>query len=132
VTGLVWISSIPQKNVTVHLGEGTAEMQFTDVPVKDFVTVANSLANGASVPATISLHIKWSGVKRKVHVKDVADDFAGFFLETATSVTCSTKQKGFEFVSDPANTSVTLFAEFGHERNGVFFPDDDGGDDDDG
>jgi hypothetical protein len=132
VTGLFWISAIPLKNVKVNFGKGTAEMHFSDVPVKDWTTVPNSLANGASVPATMSLHIEWSDTKRKVHAKNEAAGYRGFYLEDSVGVSCSTKQKGFEFVSDPAKTSTTLFAELGRERNGVFFDKDDEDDDDDG
>jgi len=33
----------------------------------------------------------------------------------------SSQQTGFSFQSDPASTSVSLYAIIGHERNGVFF-----------
>jgi hypothetical protein len=31
------------------------------------------------------------------------------------------RRRGFKFVSDPADTSKSIFAEIGSERNGVFF-----------
>jgi len=33
----------------------------------------------------------------------------------------SAEEEGFKFVSDPEDTSTTVFAEIGQERNGVFF-----------
>jgi hypothetical protein len=93
---------------------------------------------GQGVPATVSLDIEWSGVKRKVKVRDAKVGFAGLFKETGATMTWSASQKsqfdsnhGFEFVSDPANTTKTNFAQIGHERNGVFFDKDDDDDDDD-
>jgi hypothetical protein len=136
---LFWVVRIPEGDVKVHLGKGEASMHVRNLAVTDWKTNPNSLTGGKllgpGVPATVSFDIHWSGVTRKVKVRDAKNGFAGRFLETGATMTWSSSQKsqlgnpdGFAFVSDPAKTTKTNFAEVGHERNGVFFPK---GDDDD-
>jgi hypothetical protein len=107
--------------VVVHFDRGTASLQFTDVAVRDWTTVGNSLSNGPSVPARISVVVRWSDVTRRIHVHDAADDFAGIFLENEATLALSTSQDEFEFESDPLETSFSHFAQSGKERNGRFF-----------
>jgi hypothetical protein len=57
----------------------------------------------------------------RVAAADEADGFAGVFLEDTATIEFSAEQEGFTFVSDPAETTVTHFAEIGEERDGVFF-----------
>ena len=127
----------------VHLGEGKATLSVQNLAETDWKTSGNSLSMGKllgpGVPATVSFEINWSGVTRKVKVRDAKNGFAGRFLETGATMTWSASQKsqfggnthGFTFVSDAARTTKTNFAEIGHERNGVFFDTDDDDDDDD-
>jgi hypothetical protein len=128
--------------VKVHFGEGKASLTVKDFALTDWKTTGNSLTMGKllgpGVDATVSLEINWSGVTRKVKVRDAKVGFAGRFLETGATMTWSASQKsqlgsknGFEFVSDAAKTTKTNFAQIGHERNGVFFDKDDDDDDDD-
>jgi hypothetical protein len=129
-SGLLWVARIPKQAVDVHLGDGKASMNVSDLAVTDWKTNANSLTFGAllgpGVPATVSFDINWSGMTRKVQVSDATKGYAGLFVETGATMTWSSSQKGFTFVSDAAKTTVTAFAEIGHEHNGTFFP---GGDD---
>jgi hypothetical protein len=71
----------------------------------------------------------WSGVKRRISFTstDPDDRFAGDFIEnTATIevdvVTLPSTGHGFRFVSDPAGTTVSNFAQIGRERNGKLAP----------
>jgi hypothetical protein len=130
--------------VKVHLGAGKSSLSVRDFAETDWKTSGNSLSQGKllgpGVPATVSFDVEWSGVKRKVKVRDAKVGFAGLFKETGATMTWSASQKkqfdspdGFTFVSDAAKTTITHFAQIGHERNGVFFgKDDDDDDDDDG
>jgi hypothetical protein len=129
--------------VNVHFGEGKASLTIKDFALTDWKTTGNSLTMGKllgpGVDATVSLEINWSGVTRKVKVRDAKVGFAGRFLETGATMTWSASQKkqfdspdGFTFVSDAAKTTKTNFAQIGRERNGVFFPQGEDDDDDDG
>jgi hypothetical protein len=78
-----------------------------------------------------SLRIHWSGIKR-VRSFNNHSTFRGEFVETSARIeltidTPATKppftpaaQDGFEFVADPS-TTVTNFAQIGHESNGALF-----------
>lgn len=96
-------------------------MHLEDVDVADFHNLPNALSGGSSVPADVSFHIRWSGVKQRIHLHDNQKKFdAQLIVDTAT-LGWSAHTKDFTFESDPANTSTTIFAAFGRERNGVFF-----------
>ena len=80
------------------------------------------------MPAVIdSLRIHWSGITNTIDFSDPVDRFAGYFLENSATieVTATTPPSdslhGFQFISDPASTTISLFAQIGHEQNGAFF-----------
>jgi hypothetical protein len=112
---------VPTDAVQFTLGLGTASLHIADQQMGDFTKVPNSLMRGPSVPATISYDVRWSGPGKPVSVNDVKNGFAGEFLENAATVSASATRQGFQFVSDPAATSKSVFAVLGRERNGVFF-----------
>jgi hypothetical protein len=112
--------------VGIQLGQGTAELAFEGVDVKDWITVPNSLSNGkllgAPTAAAMSLDIQWSNITREVlGVSDASNGYQGDFLETVASIDVSIKEGSFSF-SGSGDTSKG-FAEIGHEQNGTFFSD---------
>ncbi len=79
-----------------------------------------------------SLRIHWTGISKKLSFSN-GTTFRGDFIQSVaapisvTVTTPSTKppftptaQDGFEFVADP-KTTVTHFAQIGHENNGALF-----------
>ena len=124
--------SIPSESVEIHLGEGTALLRATDLAIRDFHDVPNNFLHGPSEPATVSFTVRWSRPARRQHIRDETAGFAGDFIENRATLEWSARAIGFEFTSDPAEASISsggpfgpsgavLFAEIGHERNGVFF-----------
>ena len=105
--------------IDFEAGEATL---LVDVDVLDYTKKENAFALGAAVPAAITYELEWSGpITRDVTVRDADHGFRGRFLENQARLAWSASQAGFKFVSDPANTSTSLFAQLGRERNGVFF-----------
>jgi hypothetical protein len=98
-------------------------MDLNDVEIRDFGTLVNSLMRGPSVSADVSFHVRWGGVKNRFHLHDETNMFDARVIEDSATIRWSARRQDFKFVSDPANTSTTVFAEIGHERNGVFFQD---------
>jgi len=96
-------------------------MDFRNLETRDFHDFLNTAQRGPSVPADVSFRIRWSGVKARVTLRDDTNQFTGNFIEDTATVGWSSHQEGFKFVSAPASTSTSLFAEIGRERNGVFF-----------
>jgi len=63
---------VPDARVEVHLGKGEAAVDFS-MELTDWVTIPNSLNPAhplGSSPATISLHIVWSGIDRTINFSD--------------------------------------------------------------
>ncbi len=97
-------------------------MEVDDLATRDFGNIVNDLQHGASVPATASFDVQWSGKKSQFQMRDAVNGFRGEFVETSqATITWSAQEAAFTFVSDSAETSQTVFAELGQEHNGVFF-----------
>jgi hypothetical protein len=120
-SGLFWVIRIPDESVEVDLDEAEASMDLDDVDIEDYHDIVNAVHDGPSVSADVSFRIRWSGVTKRVHVRDEKNEFVGDFIEDTATIGWSAHTEKFKFVSDPANTSTTLFAEIGHDRNGEFF-----------
>jgi hypothetical protein len=128
---VVWVAEIPEDDVEVDVRRGEASLRARHICVFDSFTVPNALtANhpaGFAKAVIHSLRLEWSGVLREVaDFTNVANRFAGTFVENTATIQVSVStfnQTGttFTFVSDPANTSVSHFAQIGRERNGEFF-----------
>jgi len=135
----VWNAAIPIGSVQFDLENEEATLNVKNVLVFDGFTVPNSLNTfhplGHANAVFNSLKMKWRGTTNKRSVRDCADAFRGDFLENAATIevtattppaparTCppTPARNGFRFVSDPANTTVSHFAQIGRERNGIFF-----------
>ncbi len=129
--GVMWATAIPNGAVDFEFGEGEASLSLRNVSVFDAFTVPNSLdpsrpAGGPPVSARIdSLEMRWSGVTRTTSFAstDPQEHFAGSFKETGATITVAVTTPartghGFRFVSDPASTSSSNFAQIGKERSG--------------
>jgi hypothetical protein len=131
--GLLWTVPVPEDSIEVHLGAGDALLHLSDFPILDAFTVPNSInpAHPAGrVPAVIdSLSVHWSGILSTIQFAstDPNDKFQGYFLENSATIEvtvttpASDSLHGFQFVSDPASTTTSHFAQIGQEQNGLFF-----------
>jgi hypothetical protein len=132
---LFWTIPISSSSVQANFGHGTASYHISNLAVKDYGQLANAIFGGSSVPATVSFALAWNMIpvagKQRTKVRNVAQGFAGDFWEVdgdaaagAATLAWSAQeqQTAFSFISDPANTSTSYYADLGHERNGAFFP----------
>jgi hypothetical protein len=129
-----WTAPVSPSSVRVDFDDADVVLEIRNYCVLDSFTLANSFdishPMGHPVAAVIkSLRMHWSGVKRRISFTstDPDDRFAGDFIEnTATIevdvVTLPSTGHGFRFVSDPAGTTVSNFAQIGRERNGKLAP----------
>jgi hypothetical protein len=122
--GVLWTKAVPDARVEVHLGKGEAAVDFS-MDLTDWVTVPNSLNPAhplGSSPATISVHIIWNGITRRVNFSDESIGFKGYFLENKAivAVTARTPAQDYMLVTDPGSTD-SHFAQIGHDHNGSFF-----------
>ena len=122
-TGLFWTMAIPAGSVSVNPGKGRASLQVSNIVVSDYHNGGNALFGGGPppVPATLSFDVQWFGVAERVNVVNPGNGFAGEFVRNNAQMAWSATVGDYSFVSAPASTSSSIFAEVGHERNGVFF-----------
>jgi hypothetical protein len=135
----MWNAAIPLESVDVDLDEDEAMLHVKNVLVFDAFTIPNSLNTFhplGHVNAVInSLKMNWKGTTNRRSQTDCVDGFRGNYLEDSATIeviattpptparACppTAARHGFRFVSDPAETSVSNFAQIGREQNGVFF-----------
>jgi hypothetical protein len=120
--GVFWTLRLPDDNpllVDFDAGEATV---IGDLDLADYIKIPNAIALGAAVPAGVTFELRWSGpISREVSVRDATNGFRGQFRENSATLSFSASRAGFKFVSDPANTSKSVFAQLGRESNGIFF-----------
>lgn len=114
-SGLFWTAHVPMDSIEIDLGRTSASFQLEHFGLED--TIPN-------VPATVSLAMEWHGLRAELDVRDLVNGFAGSYRECSATIQWSAEEGGFSFVSDPASTSATRFAQLGRERNGIFFEGD--------
>jgi hypothetical protein len=137
-TRTFWTAAIPDSDVQINPGAGTAELHVTNLPILDYPKIPVALGphwQTAFVPATISFDFVWSGpVTRRVNVQNGTngDQFAGEFEQNQVTVTWSgSNANGFSFTGNAGDLSTTTipgfaFAEVGHLSDGIFASSDGG------
>jgi len=123
LTGLFWTMAVSENSVDVDFGKGRAELRVEHAEIEDYGNFLNSLSGGPSEPATVSFEVHWAGRSARQNVTNAAGEMEGQFIRNAATMEWSATTPKYKFVSQPANTSSSLFAEIGHERNGAFFRD---------
>ena len=136
-TNVFWAAKIPEGSAQVDFDDGTASLYVRNLCVYDAFTIPNSV-QGVNRPVNQvkgiiqSLDMRWSGIIKRDSANQPVNKMRGSFVEntatiavTATTpitmVTSLSNGHGFKFVSDPASTSVSNFAQIGYERSGVFY-----------
>ncbi len=113
-SGLFWTAAVPTSAVEIDLGSVRASFQVADFPLVDTIPSPNPAS-------TVSFDMEWSGETAALKVKDLVNGYSGEYRECSATIEWTAQEAGFMFVSDPASTSTTRFAEIGRERNGKFF-----------
>jgi hypothetical protein len=135
-SGLFWTIPIHPNSLEVELDSARASMHVDGLSVPDAHDLANSLTHGrgllnppippiASVPATVSFDVRWSGEISRATVVNEAQNFRGDFIKTGSTIEWSSVQNGFFFDSEEPNPARNIGAVIGRERNGVFFREED-------
>jgi hypothetical protein len=119
-----WTVPVPSDSVQVTPDSSTITWRLANFPVSDSHDVVNALRVpevGPSVPAVVSFVMQWGEVTGVTELRDANEQFAARVIERKVTMQWEANQDGFKFVSDPANTSQTVYAGLATERNGVFF-----------
>jgi hypothetical protein len=126
-TGLFWTSCIDPHDVDVTPGTGRATMSVRDLAMPDYFNWPNAAVLGAlegTEPGVVSFHIEWAKSKdrrRFSHGAGTPDQWRATVVLNEARAEWEGETARARYVSDLLATSHSLFAEVGHERNGVFF-----------
>lgn len=118
-SGLFWIVQVPDD--ALEIGDDTVELNVEHASVLDDFQF---LSPSPVVPATVSIHMKWTATGAVEHFVPQSSDptdptnFAAEFRPAVATGTFSGSELGFSFTAKASSEGV--FAEFGHERNGLF------------
>jgi hypothetical protein len=104
--------------VRINLGAGSATLHVADLEIEDYHDVANAVMGGASVEASVSFDIGWSGADERVNIRNRVTGFAGEYARNTASLVWSARESEFSFQAD---SLASDFVQIGKERNGVFF-----------
>ena len=118
-SGLFWTVPIPQSAVAYALDGGTASLSLRELAMPDFIGEASGRSD-LSVPATVSMEMRWSGNGARLSVSDPLNDFAGEYQECQATIEWSASEAGFRYASDGEVSTEVRFAQIGQERTGVF------------
>ena len=134
-----WTTAVRRDSVKVDLKQERASLRVKNVLVFDsFTLIPNALdpnhPAGHANSIINSLRMDWSGTTRATTFRNCEPNaFRGSYFEDSATIEvtattfpapdrCGSKpMHGFRFVSDPASTSKSRFAQIGRERNGVWF-----------
>jgi len=117
-SGLFWIVQVPDDALEIE-GQ-TAELHVEHASVIDDFQF---LAPGG-VPATVSIHMTWTATGAVEHFQPQSSDptdpanFTADFRPATATGRFSGSELGFSFTA--TGSSEGIFAEMGHERNGLF------------
>jgi hypothetical protein len=108
--------------VAAQPGNGSAVMDVRNLPSRDYHDLLNAITGGPFLPAVVSFRVEWGRSSDKHHFHDPEDRFdADVALNSAMAWWRGETSEAL-YVADDISTSASLFAEVGHERNGVYFP----------
>ena len=97
-------------------------MEAHHIRMEDYHDFANSLLDGPSLDAVASLRVEWTASHDRHHFRDAKNAFDEHVVFNSARVWWRGETAKSLFVTDPiAAPETSLFAEVGHERNGVFF-----------
>jgi hypothetical protein len=120
--GLFWTVPLGANSLTVDPGNGRASLKVTDLAAFDYFSLPNAFSRGAFEPAVVSFELHWARGLKKTKIRDQVNGFAFDGVLNSATMSWTASSAGETYQSAPEKTSFSLFAEVGHERNGVFFP----------
>ncbi|MEX2554671.1 MAG: hypothetical protein WEB06_03460 [Actinomycetota bacterium] len=97
-------------------------MDVRDLASRDYHDLVNAITGGSFLPAVVSFRVEWTRSADKRHFHDVEDAFDADVVLNSAKAWWRGETSEALYVANDISTSASLFAEVGHERNGVYFP----------
>lgn len=97
-------------------------MDVQDLAVPDFHDLVNAIVGGPSMPGLVSFRVDWAASRTTRRFRNESLAYEGRMVLTAASCAWSGETAEARYVSNPnPATQVSVYAQVGHMRNGVFF-----------
>ncbi len=97
-------------------------MDVHNLAVPDFHDLLNALMGGPSVPGVVSFRVDWAASSNRQRFHNTSLHYDGQMVLTSASCAWTGQTAAARYVSNPdPATQVTVDAQVGHMRNGVFF-----------
>ena len=97
-------------------------MDVHDLRSRDYHDVVNAITGVPFLDAVVSFRVEWARSSDKHRFHDSDDRFDADVSFTSAKAWWRGETSEALYVADDIDTSASLFAEAGHERNGVYFP----------
>lgn len=110
--------------MAVNPGNGRATMSVSALEMPDFFNFDNAAVLGPSEPGIVSFHIEWARSRdrrRFRHGEGTPGQWRANMVINEAKAQWEGESALAHYISDVIETSSSIFAEVGHERNGVFF-----------
>jgi hypothetical protein len=98
-------------------------MDVRNLESRDYHDLINAVTPGATfLPAVVSFRVEWASSGDRHQFHDTVNGFDADVVLTSAKAWWSGETSAARYVAEDIATSTSLFAEVGHERNGVYFP----------
>ena len=109
----------------MNIDGATASMHLNATPMHSnrnaLHALNKSISSAPNMPSWVCASVRWHGLTRRAHLWDAENWIAGDYMENRATIEWSVEQAGFKFVSNPAYSARSEFAELGYQSNGAFF-----------
>ena len=97
-------------------------MDVRHLAVPDFHDLPNAILGGPSLPGVVSFRVDWAASRERQNFRNEALQYRGQMVLNTANGAWSGETAEASYVSNPdPATQVSVYAEVGHMRNGVFF-----------
>jgi hypothetical protein len=121
-SGLFWTAAIDTHDVLVNPGSGRGVMDVRRLAVPDFHDLVNAILGGPSVPGIVSFRVDWAASRNMQTFRNDSLQYNGKMALTSASCAWSGETAEARYISNPdPATQVSVYAQVGDMRNGVFF-----------
>jgi hypothetical protein len=97
-------------------------MDVRDLAVPDYHDFVNAVLLGPSLPGLVSFRVEWAASKDKQEFDNPDQQYDGHMVLTSARCSWTGATSDAMYVSHPDPlTQVSVYAQVGHMRNGVFF-----------
>lgn len=112
---------VPAAGLTINADRKTVILEMRDVPVVD--QPRWPAIDSIATPARMTFKMVWKSTGEPVQYESLAEQFrfVGTHAECHLEAAVSVPSMGFEWKSDPIDTSTASFAIIGEEVNGRYY-----------